>query len=144
MKKFIVSLGLIALLPLVPLPGAGEARADEVNLYSYRQPFLIKPMLDEFTKRTGIQVNTVFAKKGVLEKIKATLGAADAVLTSDVGRLNDMSAAGVLFPVKSEILAKNIPAQYRHPDGLWFGLTMRARILFVSKNRIKQGEAVSF
>ncbi len=144
MKKFIVSLGLIALLPLVPLPGAGEARADEVNLYSYRQPFLIKPMLDEFTKRTGIRVNTVFAKKGVLEKIKATQGAADAVLTSDIGRLNDMSEAGVLFPVKSEILAKNIPAQYRHPDGLWFGLTMRARILFVSKNRIKQGEAVSY
>ncbi len=147
MRKLSLLLGLI----LLAAPQAGAATASpggaaprEVNLYSYRQPFLIRPMLKEFTKRTGIRVNTVFAKKGMLEKIKATPGAADAVLTADIGRLNDMDEAGVLQPVRSAILEKNIPAQYRHPAGLWFGLTTRARVLYVSKKRVKPGEVVSY
>lgn len=119
--------------------------AKEVNLYSYRQPFLIKPMLDEFTKQSGIKVNTVFAKKGMLEKIKAA-GAnnpADAVLTVDIGRLNELKEAGLLQPVKSAILSANIPAHLRHPDGLWFGLTLRARMVLASKERIKEGAITS-
>lgn len=122
-----------------------EAEASgEVNLYSYRQPFLIKPILDKFTELTRIKVNIVFAKKGMVEKIKASPGAADAVLTSDIGRLNDLKNAGVLQPVQSPLLEKNIPSQYRHPDGLWFGLTMRARVLFISKDRVKHGEVNSY
>ena len=124
-------------------PGITEA-AGEVNLYSYRQPFLIKPILNKFTQNTGIKVNIMFAKKGILEKIKATPGAADAVLTSDIGSLNDLTEAGVLQPVKSKSLKQNIPAAYRHPDGYWFGLTMRARVLFVSKDRIEPGQVTSY
>jgi iron(III) transport system substrate-binding protein len=122
------------------------AAADAVKLYSYRQPFLIEPILEEFTRETGIEVKVVFANKGMLERIKAegVNTAADAVLTVDIGRLQDMVEADVLKPVRSEILEANIPAQYRHPDGLWFGLTTRARILFESKERTKPGEITSY
>ena len=119
--------------------------ADEVNLYSYRQPFLIKPMLDAFTKQTGIKVNPVYAKKGMLEKIRAA-GAnnpADAVLTVDIGRLNALREAGLLDSVSSKVLETNIPAHFRHPKGQWFGLTTRARVALVSKTRVKPGELKS-
>ena len=121
---------------------SGTAATPEVNLYSYRQPFLIKPMLDEFTKQTGIKVNVVYAKKGMLEKIKAAgdNSPADAVLTVDIGRLNELKVAGVLQPVSSKILDANIPAHLRHPEGLWFGLTTRARIAFASRDRVRPGE----
>ena len=125
---------------------AGLAASNEVNLYSYRQPFLINPMLDAFTKETGIKVNVVYAKSGVLEKLKAE-GAnspADVILTVDVARLNDIAAAGLLQPVKSATLEKNIPAHYREPNGLWFGLTTRARVIFVSKARVKEGQIKSY
>ncbi len=126
------------------LPAAAEI--GEVNLYSYRQPFLIQPLLDEFTKRSGIKVNVVYAQKGMLERLKAEgpNSPADAVLTVDVGRLKDMVGADLLQPVKSDILEKNIPPQYRHPDGLWFGLTTRARVIFASSERTDAGEVTTY
>ncbi len=145
MKTTLVAFSLMAFGLALPSP-AVLAAAGEVNLYSYRQPFLIQPLLDEFTRRSGIKVRVVFAKKGMLERIKAE-GAnspADAVLSADIGRLADMVDAGVLASVRSAVLDKNIPPQYRHPDGLWFGLTARARILFVSKERVKKGEVTSY
>lgn len=120
----------------------GMALADgEVNIYSNRQEFLIRPFLDSFTEKTGITVNVVFAKTGILERLKAEGddSPADLVLTVDIARLSALSEAGVLQPVKSLTLNDNIPAQYRHPDGLWFGLTTRARLLYVSKERVKPG-----
>ena len=134
------------LIPLLALAAslvtASAHAAGVVNLYSYRQPFLIEPMLDEFTKQTGIEVNVVFAKKGMVEKIKAA-GAnnpADAVLTVDVGRLDALHKAGLLESVDSAILDETIPAHLRHPEGLWFGLTTRARLALVSRERMKPDE----
>jgi iron(III) transport system substrate-binding protein len=122
------------------------AASQEVNLYSYRQPFLINPMLEAFTKATGIKVNVVYAKDGVLEKLKAEgrNSPADAVLTVDIGRLHELKEAGLLQPVRSETLSKNIPAHLRDPDGLWFALTTRARIAVVSKARVKPGELTTY
>ncbi|MGB0683134.1 MAG: Fe(3+) ABC transporter substrate-binding protein [Magnetovibrionaceae bacterium] len=114
---------------------AASASAEELNLYSLRQPFLIQPLIDAFTAETGTKVNIVFAKKGLLERIKAE-GAnspADAVLTVDIGRLQDMVEAGVLADTKSETLEAKIPAHLRDPDGKWYGLTQRARVFYVSK-----------
>ena len=144
MKFVFVAIGLGA-VALTSVTGMAHA-AGEVNLYSYRQPFLIKPMLAQFTKQSGIKVNVVYAKKGMLERIKAEgeNTPADAVLTTDVGRLSDMVDAGVLAPVKSAKLDAAVPAQYRHPDGLWFAQTTRARILFASKERVKPGEVLSY
>lgn len=133
----------VALVTLV-LPAA--AGAAEVNLYSYRQPFLMKPLLDAFTAETGIKVNVVYAKKGILERLKAEGGnsPADAVLTADVGRLQDMKAEGLLANVKSDVLNNNIPPQYRDATGYWYGLTTRARIIFAHKERVKPGEIATY
>ena len=138
-KRAGMSVGIAMLAMLVtPALSITTANAEEVvNLYSYRQPFLIKPILKAFTEKTGIKTNIVFAKKGMLEKIKATPGAADAVLTVDIGRLHDMDAAGLLQPVQSKVLAQNIPSSYRHPKGHWFGLTLRGRVIYASKKRVK-------
>ena len=83
--------------------------ADEVNLYSYRQPFLIEPLLNKFTAETGIKVNVVFAKKGMLEKIKAAgdNNPADAVLTVDIGRLYALKQADVF--VLEVVVAVSVP-----------------------------------
>lgn len=134
--------GLTATLPTA----AQAAEKNEVNLYSYRQPSLIKPFLDEFTKQTGIKVNVTFAEKGMLERLKAEgrNTPADMVLTTDIGRLSAIAEAEMLRPVKSEMLEQNIPAQYRDPKGVWFGLSLRARVLFVSKDRVKPGEITSY
>lgn len=140
-----LTLTIAAVTGLAVLPWA-NADAKELNLYSYRQPFLIKPLLDEFTNQTGIRVNTVFANKGMLEKIRAA-GAnspADAVLTVDIGRLHALKEAGVLQAVDSKTLASNIPAHLRDPGNQWFGLTTRARIALVSKERVKDGELQSY
>ena len=139
MNRNLLILLIISLLGMTGAAVTSGVAPQEVNLYSYRQPFLINPVLDEFTRRTGIKVNVVYAKKGMLEKLKAAgeNTPADAVLTVDIGRLNELKKAGLLQPVRSTVLENNIPAHLRHPDGLWFGLTIRARIALVSKNRVK-------
>ena len=138
MRKILIPLVTVA-MTLVAAPSHAEG---EVNLYSYRQPFLIEPMLEEFTNQTGTKVNVVFAKKGMVEKIKAAgdNNPADAVLTVDIGRLDALHKAGLLESVDSAVLSEAIPANLRHPDGLWFGLTTRARLALTSKDRVKPGE----
>ena len=134
---------IITLLTLVTsFMGAPAHAGGEVNLYSYRQPFLIEPMLEEFTKQTGTKVNVVFAKKGMVEKIKAAgdNNPADAVLTVDIGRLDALHKAELLESVDSAVLSEAIPAHLRHPDGIWFGLTTRARLALTSKDRVRPGE----
>ena len=137
--RLYVGIAMLVMVAALSLGKTAASAEEVVNLYSYRQPFLIKPMLKEFTKKTGIKTNVVFAKKGMLEKIKATPGAADAVLTVDIGRLHDMDEAGLLQPVKSKVLEQNIPSSYRHPKGHWFGLTTRGRVIYASKKRVKPG-----
>ena len=136
--SFIVSVAAVA--------GQTMRGAKEVNLYSYRQEFLIKPLLDAFTRQTGIKVNVVFARTGMLERLKAEgrNSPADAVLTADIGSLNDLVEAGLAQPVHSPILEANIPPQYRHPEGLWFGLTTRARVIYTHKTRVKAGEVANY
>jgi len=119
--------------------------AEEVNIYSYRQPILIKPMLDVFTGDTGIDVNVVHAKKGLLERLRseARNTPADLVFTVDIGRLADLKSAGLTQSVDSELLDTNIPVSQRDTQGHWYGLTQRARILLASKDRAK-GEISSY
>jgi iron(III) transport system substrate-binding protein len=120
---------------------AGAALADgEVNIYSYRQPELIQPLVDEFTKETGIEANVLFLDKGLVERIAAE-GAnspADVILTVDIGRLVEAKDGGVTQPLSSDIINKDIPAQYRDPAGEWFGLTTRGRVVYASKERVPE------
>lgn len=119
---------------------AGVATAEEVNVYSYRQPQLINPMLKAFTDKTGIRTNVIYASAGLNERLKAEgrNSPADVLLTVDAGRLSEAKDAGLTQPVESAVLAKAIPAHLRDPDNHWFGLTMRARIVYASKDRVKQ------
>ncbi|MDX5592470.1 Fe(3+) ABC transporter substrate-binding protein [Pseudovibrio sp. SPO723] len=113
--------------------------ADEVNIYSYRQPELIKPLLDAFTNETGIKTNVVFASKGLAERMQAEgeNSPADVLMTVDIGRLQGAKDLGVTQPVSNEIINANIPENLRDPEGHWFGLTTRARIIYASKDRVE-------
>lgn len=116
-----------------------QAFADgEVNIYSYRQPELIQPVLDAFTKETGITTNVLFLDKGLVERISAEglNSPADVILTVDIGRLVEARDGGVTQPVSNEIINKDIPAHYRDPAGEWFGLTTRGRVVYASKERV--------
>ncbi|MDH5748430.1 MAG: Fe(3+) ABC transporter substrate-binding protein [Rhodospirillales bacterium] len=146
-RRVISSLAAFAFVLMALLsPVHAQQNPGEVNLYSYRQAFLMKPLLSSFTRQTGIKVNAVYAKNGILERLKAegSNSPADAVLSSDVGRLSDLANAGLLQKVRSAVLEANIPPQYRHPDGLWFGLTTRARVIYAHKTRVKEGEITSY
>ncbi|MXU66156.1 Fe(3+) ABC transporter substrate-binding protein [Oceanomicrobium pacificus] len=122
------------------------AMADEVNIYSYRQPELIQPLLDKFTEETGIETNVVFLDKGLVERLQAEgkRSPADLILTVDISRLNGAVEAGVTQPVQSDVLEANIPAEFRDPDGQWFGLTSRARVIYASKDRVADGEVTTY
>ena len=142
MDTYRVRRGLrIATLSLIfsLLTGSIAGAASEVNIYSYRQPFLIEPLLEAFTKKTGIKTNVIFAKKGLVERIAAEgeNSPADVLLTVDIGRLAGAVAKGVTQPVSSPVLEKNIPAEYRDSKGQWFGLTRRGRVVYASKDRVK-------
>ncbi len=114
--------------------------AEEVNVYSYREAKLIAPLFAAFTKETGVKVNVISASSGLEQRIKSE-GAnspADVLLTVDIARLQDAEKAGVTAPLKSETIDKTVPAQYRDPNGHWTGISMRARVLYVSKDRVQQ------
>jgi len=121
-------------------------QAAEVNVYSYRQPELVRPLFDAFTKDTGITVNVAFLNKGLVEKLVAEgkRSPADVVLTVDIARLAAVVEAGVTQPVESTTLSANIPAIFRDPGNQWFGLTSRARVVFASKDRVAAGEVTSY
>ena len=140
MSRSFLASSLLALLAAAP------ALADEVNIYSHRQPELIQPLLDQFTAETGIAVNIAFVDKGMAERLKAEgdRSPADLVLTVDIGRLVELVNADVLQPVEDAVLTANIPAEYRDPGNLWFGLTTRARIVYASKDRVQPGEVTSY
>ena len=126
--------------------GNSNAIAAEVNLYSERQPFLMKPLLKAFTDKTGIKVNMVYLKKGMLERLRSEgrNSPADLILTSDIGNLHNHVKAGLLQSSNSAVLTKNIPSKFRHPDGLWYGLTTRARVIYTHKTRVKPGEVKTY
>jgi iron(III) transport system substrate-binding protein len=136
----------LSLIALAMASTALPAFADEVNIYSHRQPELIQPLLDAFTAETGIAVNVAFVDKGMAERLVAEgdRSPADLVLTVDVARLMQVVDAGVTQPVQSDILNANIPAEYRDPGNQWFGLTTRARIVYASKDRVKDGEVTTY
>ena len=110
--------------------------ANELTLYTTREPGLIQPLLAAFTAQTQIQVNTVFVKDGLLERVKAegARSPADVLMTVDVGNLLDLVEGGVTQPVKSAALESAIPANLRGADGQWFSLSMRARVLYAEKS----------
>jgi len=125
---------------------ATPAVADEVNVYSYRQPELIAPLTDAFTEKTGIDVNVAYIEKGMVERLKAEgrRSPADLIFTVDISRLAAVVNEGLTQPVETEALLANVPSEYRDPDGNWYGLTTRARIVYASKDRVAEGEVSTY
>lgn len=120
--------------------------ADEVNLYSYRQPDLLRPLTDAFTAETGIETNVAFLDKGMVERLIAEgdRSPADVILTVDISRLAEAVAAGVTQAVESDALKTNVPDSFRDPNNHWWGLTTRARVLYASKIRVADGEITTY
>lgn len=112
--------------------------ANEVNIYSYRQPYLIEPILKQFEQETGVKVNFIFADKGLVERVKreGELSPADVLLTVDISRVMEIVNAGLAQPIQSKVLDNNIPAQFRDSEGKWYALTSRARVIYSSKERV--------
>ena len=133
---------LAAATTLIALP----AVAQEVNLYSYRQPELLAPLTDAFTEETGIKVNVAHLDKGMVERLEAEgdRSPADLVFTVDISRLSAVVEAGLTQPVTSDVLTENVPSTYHDPDGHWWGLTTRARIVYASKDRVADGEVTTY
>ncbi|MCA1334305.1 Fe(3+) ABC transporter substrate-binding protein [Pseudooceanicola marinus] len=122
------------------------AMADELNIYSYRQPELIAPLAEAFTEETGIDVNIAYLEQGMVERLKAEgmRSPADLVLTVDIARLSAIVDAGVTQAVDSEVLREAIPTALHDPDGHWWGVTTRARVVYASKERVADGELESY
>ena len=126
--------------PAAPVadPAASEAptATGEVNLYTTREPGLIQPLLDAFTASSGIRVNTVFVRDGLLERVRAEgeRSPADVLMTVDTGNLLDLVDSGQTQPVASQALEAAIPAHLRGGDGQWYALSLRDRILYADKD----------
>ncbi|MFC6488011.1 Fe(3+) ABC transporter substrate-binding protein [Nitratireductor sp. GCM10026969] len=137
--KLKAGLAALALTGPFLLPQAAQAEGT-VNIYSQRQPFLIEPLLDAFTEETGIETEVLFLKDGLPERIAAEgeNSPADVILTVDIGRLVGVVEEGVTQPIESEAINAGIPEQYRDPEGHWFGVTTRGRVIYASKDRVEQ------
>jgi|TARA_B110000503_G_scaffold56739_1_gene90838 iron(III) transport system substrate-binding protein len=133
-------------LALCALTLASTAVAQEVNVYSYREPALIQPLMDAFTAQTGVAVNVAFLNKGLIERLRAESrrSPADLVFTVDISRLHGVKDAGLTQPVQNDALTNNIPAEFRDPENHWFGLTTRARIIYASKDRVAPNEVTTY
>src|SRR5690606_25886337 len=137
--RFSVSrlLRAVALTGTALLASTAALAAGQVNLYTTREPGLIQPLLDAFTKQSGIKVNTVFIKDGLAERVAAEGKRSPAVLLRAVafGNMLNITDNGLAQPVKSKVLEDAVPAQLRDAEGRWFSLSMRARVLYAAKNR---------
>ena len=116
------------------------ASAAEVNIYTYRERQLIDPLLKAFAAKTGIKANVLFAKDGLNERMAAegSNSPADLLLTTDVTRLVEAKAEGLTEAFVSKDLAARLPDMARDPDGHWIALTMRARVIFASRERVAE------
>ncbi len=121
--------------------------AAEVNIYSARKEALIKPLLDQFTKETGIEVNLVTGKADTLLKrleVEGKNTPADILLTVDVARLVRAKEKGLFQVIYSDALEKAIPEYYRDADKQWFGLSLRSRVIVYAPDQVKKEELSSY
>ena len=112
--------------------------AESIGIYTHRQPFLLEPILQAYTKKTGIEFQTVYAPKGLATRIE-TEGSntkADLVLTVDISRIKELADTNLLEPISSKIINKNVPSHLRDDGDTWTALSLRARIIAVSKERV--------
>lgn len=147
MFKNILKSALLAITGLILFScGSGE-KEEVVNVYTHRHYEADQKLFDMFTEATGIKVNVVSASADELIQKLELEGAnspADVLITVDAGRLYRAETKGLLQSINSETLNNNIPSKFRNPEGYWFGLTYRARILAYSTERVNPEELNSY
>lgn len=133
------------------LLGAGMlslgAAAQELVVYSARNEQLIKPLFDAYTAETGVRIRFITDKEGpLLARLKAEgeNTPADLLITVDAGNLWLAAEEGLLAPVSSSVLERNIPAHLRDPHNRWFGLSVRARTIVYSTKRVQPAELSTY
>lgn len=137
--------------PAQSQPGPAAAETSEtaqiVNLYTDRHYDSDDVLYQSFTEETGIQVNVVKGKSDeLIERLKTegTDTEADLFITADVGRLYRAESADLLQPVESNLLENNVPENLRDPEGHWYGLTKRARVIVYAKDRVNPDELSTY
>tara|TARA_A100001234_G_C12612214_1_gene380017 strand:- start:5 stop:1015 length:1011 start_codon:yes stop_codon:yes gene_type:complete len=119
----------------------------DINIYTHRHYDSDKILFKKFTDMSGIKVNVI---KGSADQLIQRLQSegknspADILLTVDAGRLVRAKDMGLLEPVSSKILTKNIPEMMRDSENHWFGLSVRARVIAYAKDRIKENELSTY
>jgi len=134
---------------LVSMVSYGQSSTDNKTLvlYTSRNEELIKPVIDAYTKKTGVKVTYHTAKAGMLlAKITAQKERqeADLFMTVDAGNLWAAKEAGILQAVSDKALEKKVPAPYRDSEGYWWGVSLRARTLFFHPDKIKPSELSTY
>lgn len=144
MKK---AMAAAALTAVFLLEAAAGAYASELVVYTARKEHLIKPLFDAYQKESGVKIKYITDKAGpLLERLKAEgrNTPADLLITVDAGNLWQAAKEGVLQPVESKVLSENIPAHLRDPGNNWFGLSIRARTIVYSTQRVKPRELSTY
>jgi iron(III) transport system substrate-binding protein len=142
--KRLVSIAITILFLAAPAPALSR---QEIVVYSARKDHLIRPLFQAYTRETGVRVNYITGKAPVLlQRIKAE-GAntsADLLITVDAGNLWHAAREGILRPVRSPVLARNIPKHLRDSENRWFGLSVRARTIVYSTERVQPGTLATY
>ncbi len=113
--------------------------AAEVNVYSARKEALIKPLLKEFTKETGIKVNLITGEADALIKrmeVEGTYSPADVLITVDAARLHRAKEKGLLQTIESDYVNTRVPEVYTDPENKWVGLSLRSRVIVYANERV--------
>ena len=134
------------LLIIITIFISNIANAESLNIYSHRQPYLLKPFIEAYTKKTGIKLNVVYSSKGLAQRLAAE-GAnspADLILTVDIARLYRYEDLNLLAKIDSKILNEKIPPYLRSKNNTWFGLSKRTRAIAISRERINSGQVLRY
>lgn len=134
------------LLIIITIFISNIANAKSLNIYSHRQPYLLKPFIEAYTKKTGIKLNVVYSSKGLAQRLAAE-GAnspADLILTVDIARLYRYEDLNLLAKIDSKILNEKIPSYLRSKNNTWFGLSKRTRAIAISRERINSGQVLRY
>jgi len=129
----------VLLAAIVGSAPATARAAETLVVYSARNEQLIKPVFDAYTRETGVEIKFTTGDAAVLIERLAAEGKnspADLLVTVDAGELWNAAQRGLLQPVKSATLERNVPSHLRDPEERWFGLSMRARTIFYSPQRV--------
>ncbi len=146
-KKVISVIVVVTVLGFSVISAAQSVGENAITVYSSRKEHLIKPLFDAFTQDTGIKVKYLTGKGGVLIerlKLEGKNTQADMFMTVDVGNLWYAGSQGLFQSVKTPVLEGNIPIHLRDPDGLWTGLSVRARTIVYNTDKVSPSELSTY